>query len=110
MIEYLSIPPHNTRSLQWNYRDTLGCSQIPGESKHEPWFLALGRKRPCIGTTRPNLAIGREQLQRYLQASLTGIISYLGILFPHILSSRSNFQDTQGCSQTPGHGKHEPWF
>ena len=110
MIEYLSIPPHNTRSLQWNYRDTLGCSQIPGQSKVEPWFSALGHKRPCIGTTRPNLAIGREQLQRYLQTSLMGIISYLGILFPHILVSRSNFQDTQGCFQTLDHGKHEPWF
>ena len=65
MIEYLSIPPHNTRSLQWNYRDTLGCSQIPGQSKLEPWFSALGHKRPCIGTTRPNLAIGREQLQNF---------------------------------------------
>ena len=66
MAEYLSIPLHNTRSLQWNYQDTLGCSQIPGESKHEPWFSALGHKRPCIGTTRPNLAIGQEQLQFFV--------------------------------------------
>ena len=62
--KYLCIPLHYTPLLRWSFQGRLDRFQIPDQSKNEPSFWAPGRKRPCIGTNRPKLAIGQELLQK----------------------------------------------